>query len=177
MESLGKHLDKRDAEILDLIKVRAPDDIALWIQNCETLASVQKALLHREGCAKNVGVLSESTEAKFMHAEDSAIHRLVERLVRLEQGGGRGRGRGMANIQCYLCKQFGHMMKDCPLQQNRVQLAQMFGQPRPQPQFTPMGKPTLSTQGLMQAAQIFFPGQKTFQKPQFKPNLNPNLPA
>ncbi len=70
-------------------------------------------------------------------------------------------------------------MKDCLLQQNHLQLAQMFGQPQPQPQpqFTPMGKPTLSTQGLMQAAQAFFPGQKTFQKPQFKPNLNPNLPA
>ncbi len=118
VESLGKHLDKRDAEILDLIKVRAPDDIALWIQNCATLASRQKALLDREGCAKNVGVSSESTEAKFMHAEDSAIRRLEERLAHLEQGGGRGRGRGTASIQCYLCKQFGHMMKDYPLQQN-----------------------------------------------------------
>ncbi len=80
------------------------------------------------------------------------------------------------NIQYYLCKQFGHMMKDCPLQQNHLQLAQMFGQPRPQPQFTPMGKPNLSTQGLMKAAQTYFPGNRTFQKP-FQPNQNPNLPA
>ncbi len=131
VESLGKHLDKRDAEILDLIKVRAPDDIALWIQNCETLAAVCKALLDREGRAKNVGASSESTDAKFMRAEDSAFRRLEEQLARLEQGGGRGRGRGIANIQCYLCKQFGHMMKDCLMQQNRLQLAQTFGQPRP----------------------------------------------
>ncbi len=88
VESLGKRLDKTDAEILDLIKVRAPDDIALWIQNCETLASMRKALLDREGRAKNMGVSSEYTEAKFMHAEDSAIRRLEEQLVRLEQGGG-----------------------------------------------------------------------------------------
>ncbi len=27
VESLGKHLDKRDSKIVDLIKVRAPDDI------------------------------------------------------------------------------------------------------------------------------------------------------
>ena len=73
VESLGKHLDKRDAEILELIKVRAPDDIALWIQNCETLASVRKALLDREGQAKNIGVSSESTDTKFMRVEDSAF--------------------------------------------------------------------------------------------------------
>ncbi len=176
VESLGKRLDKRDAEILDLIKVQAPDDIALWIQNCETLAAVRKALLDREGRAKNVGASSELTDVKFMRADNSAFRRLEERLAHLEQGGGRGRGRGTSNIQCYLCKQFGHMMKDCPMQQNRLQLAQMFGQPRPQPQFTPMGKPTLSTQGLMQAAQTYFPGNKTFQKP-FRPNQNPNLPA
>ncbi len=40
-----------------------------------------------------------------------------------------------------------------------------------------MGKPTLSTQGLQNIAQAYFPGQKTFQKPQFKSNLNPNLPV
>ena len=40
VESLGKRLDKPDAEILDLIKVQAPDDIAHWIQNCTTQASV-----------------------------------------------------------------------------------------------------------------------------------------
>ncbi len=176
VESLGKCLDKRDAEILDLIKVCAPDDIALWIQNCDTLAGVRKALLDREGWAKNVGASSESTDAKFMRADDSAFRRLEEQLAHLEQGGGRGRGRGAANIQSYLCKQFGHMMKDCPLQQNHLQLAQMFGQPRPQPQFTPMGKPTLSTQGLMQVAQTYFPGNRTFQK-SFRPNQNPNLPA
>ncbi len=176
VESLGKHLDKRDAEILDLIKVRAPDDIALWIQNCNTLASMRKALFGREGRAKNIGASSESTDVKFMQADDSAFCQLEERLVRLEQGGGQGRGRSTANIQCFLCKQFGHMMKDCPMQQNRLQLVQTFGQPCPQPQFTPMGKPTLSTQGLMQAAQAFFPGQRNFQKP-FRPNQNPNLPA
>ena len=60
-------------EILDLIKVRAPDDIALWIQNCYTLAGVRKALLDREGQAKNVGASSESTDAKFMRADDSAF--------------------------------------------------------------------------------------------------------
>ncbi len=49
VKSLGKRLDKRDMEILDLIKVRAPDDIALWIQNCDALAGVCKALLDREG--------------------------------------------------------------------------------------------------------------------------------
>ncbi len=49
VESLGKRLDKKDADILDLIKVCAPDDIALWIQNCKTLAGVCKALLDREG--------------------------------------------------------------------------------------------------------------------------------
>ncbi len=78
VKSLEKHLDKVDTEILDLIKVHAPDDIALWIQNCTTLASVHKALLDREGHAKNVGASSESTDAKFMHAEDSAICRLEE---------------------------------------------------------------------------------------------------
>ena len=66
VESLGKCLDKRDTEILDLIKVHAPDDIALWIQNCDTLAGVRKALLDREGRAKNVGATSESTDTKFM---------------------------------------------------------------------------------------------------------------
>ncbi len=66
VDSLGKHLDKGDTEILDLIKVHAPDDIALWIQNCATLAVVQKALLDREGHAKNLGMSSESTDAKFM---------------------------------------------------------------------------------------------------------------
>ncbi len=78
VESLGKHLDKRDGKILDMIKVRAPDDITHWIQNCQILANVQKALLDREGHAKNVGASSESMDAKFMHAEDSAIHRLEE---------------------------------------------------------------------------------------------------
>ena len=77
-----------DAEIMDLIKVRAPDDIALWIQNCDTLASMWKALLDREGRAKNVGASSESTDAKFMQADDSAFRRLEERLACLEQGGG-----------------------------------------------------------------------------------------
>ncbi len=88
VESLGKCLDKRDSEILDLIKVCAHDDIALWIQGCEMLSSVWKALLNREGHAKNMGASSESTDAMFMRAEDSAIHRLEEQLVRLEQGGG-----------------------------------------------------------------------------------------
>ncbi len=49
VKSLGKRLDKRDTEILDLIKVCAPDDIVLWIQNCDTLAGMRKALLDREG--------------------------------------------------------------------------------------------------------------------------------
>ncbi len=78
VKSLGKRLDKADTEILDLIKLRAPDDIVLWIQNCTTLVSVCKALLDREGCAKNVSASSESTDAKFMRAEDSAIRRLEE---------------------------------------------------------------------------------------------------